>query len=95
MGVEVDFGTIALVTGMFAARNIAMGFAAGFALFMKDSKYLLLVFLTGVVIEVQDLLVIIAAGALGLPPIALVIAWTIFFFVPEIWGAVVLWRLKE
>jgi len=81
--ISVDFSEITTATGMFAARNIAFGVIAFVAFFLKDPKYLLLLFIGRIVTEIQDLSVIVGTDAVPVPAIALVLVWLVCFLIPE------------
>lgn len=81
--ITVDFAEISTATGMFAARNVAFGVMAMIAFYSKDLRYMLLLFVGRIVTEIQDLGVMITTDALPVHAIAVVLAWAVFFLIPE------------
>lgn len=93
--VTIDFTQITAVTSMFAARNIALGSIAAYALFKRDPKFLLMVFAARFIVEVLDLIITLATGLVGGSPVIIIAVWVIVFLLPEFLGILALNRIIQ
>lgn len=95
LNVQVDFGLVTAITAMFAARNIALGSIAGYALYRRDPKYLLIIFIARFIVEVLDLIITLATGLVSASPVIIVAVWVIVFLLPEFLGIMALRKPAE
>jgi len=93
--VQVDFAQITAITAMFAARNVALGTIAAFALWQRDPKYLLMVFIARFIVELLDLIITVAAALVSAPALLIVVVWIMVFLLPQFIGIRVLFRLTN
>lgn len=93
LNVTIDFSQITAITSMFAARNVALGSIAAYALFKRDAKFLLMVFAARFVVEVLDLIITLATGLVGGSPVIIIVVWVIVFLLPEFLGILALNRI--
>lgn len=92
MNVKIDFAQITTITGMFGARNLTFGVMAIMALYLKDPKYYLMLYVARFVTELQDMLVLTTTSAMPVPAIVVVVSWLIFFLAPEFLAIKWLWN---
>lgn len=93
--VEADYGAIRAITAMFAARNVALGTIAAIALWQRDPKFLLMVFVARFIVELLDLIITVATTLVSFNMPILITSWVIIFLVPQGLGILALLKLVK
>jgi len=91
-GMVTDNPANSQAMGMLGARNIAMGITIIVALLSKKPSLLMLTFIMRFATEIQNMIVTISTGVMGMPSVALGVVYIALFIIPEI---LAIKKLKE
>lgn len=83
-GMVTDSPANTQAMGMLGGRNIAMGITIIVALLSKKTDLLMLAFIMRFATEIQDMVVSMSTGIMGVPAVALGVVYIALFIIPEI-----------
>lgn len=88
----IQFDAIQPVTFFYATRNVGIFALCVFGLLWKDVKVLFSVLLLRFVVELLDLIFTLKFAIGGFDPYLVVASWSVIFLIPELLGALALYR---